>query len=74
MTSTICIWITAWILCGVPTYAISFAYWQGKYATLAKESYWDDLIFSACFALLGPVGLFVSFFSSGFAKYGFKFR
>lgn len=67
------IYIVGWIVCGVLTYGITFAYFQKKYPIIARESYREDMGIAVFYGLLGPIGLFVILVSSGFAKYGLKF-
>ena len=63
------------IMCGVLQAGINFAYFQGKYPTLAEEGYRSDLGFAYGLGLLfGPLALLVSVFMSGFAQYGVKFK
>jgi len=67
------VWIIVWVVSGVLVYAVAFAYWQCEFPCLAKENYAKDVLISLFFALFGPVCVVGVFFSTNFAKHGFKF-
>lgn len=46
-----------WLILAVLTYGIEFAYWQEKYPTLAEKYYWQDVTFSAVYAVAVPLSL-----------------
>ncbi len=63
-----------WFVCGFLAYGITYAYFQRKYSLIASMSRDSDkrhALFVACF---GPIGLFVSYFYSGFARYGLHWK
>ena len=66
--------ITIWVICGILAYGISFAHWQREYPTLAESSYREDMGFSILWIPLGPLGLIITYFLSGFAEHGLKFK
>ena len=66
--------IVIWIICGILTYGITFGYFQGGWPEISEKGYRQDMSFSVFFGLLGPIGLIISFFISGFAEYGLKFK
>ncbi len=74
MSDWIVLGVAAWIACGILTYGIAFGYFQRKFALIADETIMADRIFAAVFGLCGPVGLVTSYFLSGFAKHGLKYR
>lgn len=63
-----------WILCGIPTYGISLGYFQREFPTIAEKGYRGNCGFALLIAIFGPIGLIVSFLSSGFAKHGLMWR
>lgn len=65
--------ISFYLLCGILAYGILFAYQQVKYELKAKSYYDVDRWVSIMFGLLGPLGLLIVLFITGFAKYGVKF-
>lgn len=66
--------VLGWIGCGILTYSIAFAFFQGEFPLLSAEDYRLDMGGSILFGCFGPFGLFVLFFLSGFGKHGLKFR
>ena len=63
-----------WLICGILTYGITFAYMQEEYPLVAEIGYEADRNFAILLGICGPIGLLVSFFRSGFAKHGLKFK
>lgn len=49
-------WII-WVVCAIVAHGFNFAYWQGKFPMLAREHYWNDLIFSIIWCSFGIVAL-----------------
>lgn len=49
--------ISFWVVSGVLSYGMMFAYWQRAYPMLAEDFYWEDV--ASCFftSLLGPIAL-----------------
>jgi len=70
----ITLFMVIWTICGVLTYGITLAYFQRNYPEIAKEDYREDVGFSVLFGIVGPIGLFVSLWGSGFAKHGLMYR
>lgn len=73
--------IIVWIICGVISYGINFAYYQRKWPSIAQEGYREDMIFCAGISLLGPANLLGSivlfWHRNGFRHifmYGFKIK
>lgn len=63
--------ILFWLICAFISTGISVAFFQRKFSLIAKEWYRTDLAFSVLMGLFGgPAMLFVIFFMSEFAKYG----
>lgn len=65
-------WITlfcaSWVLCGVLTYGIVFAYFQRELPVLEWTSY--DRTMTLLMAALGPIGLLSAYMAMERAKYG----
>ncbi len=68
--------ILFWTVCGVFSYGISLAESQRSYwkMSIKNATYREDVGFSILFGLLGPIGLITSYFLSGFAQHGLKWR
>lgn len=66
--------ITSYGATGTMAYAITFAYFQREYPSLAERDYRKDKARGVAFAILGPVGLIVSYYASDFAEHGLKWR
>ena len=67
------IFIILWVMCGILHYGLWFAYFQGRYTTVAKEKYRLDMILGITTGLLGPIALFATLLC-GFYRYGFRLR
>jgi len=65
-----------WIVCGVLTYGVTFAYFWRKFPLLQDEpsELRRDRNFAILTACTGPIGLLTAIFCSDFARYGLKFR
>lgn len=62
---------TVWFVCAMISTSILLGHFQGRFKEIAKECYREDLSLAWLFGLaFGPVGLFISFFMSGFCQYG----
>ena len=69
----LCVFI--WITCGVLAYGIYVADSWHSFPSLHGEGEFRDISASAIiFGFLGPMGLFATFFSSGFARHGLLYR
>lgn len=66
--------VIAYVVCGLLAYGITFAYWQGEFPGQAAGQYREDMGIAMVFGMAGPGGLFISFFASGLAQHGLKFR
>ena len=66
------LFILFWIICSMLSYGFSFGYFQRKYPVLTDDDYWEDMLFSFPYGILGPTALFVIIFLKGY-KYGLKF-
>lgn len=66
--------ILVWIVCGIASYGITFAYHQAEFSSIAEEHYREDVAHSALFALFGPIALLVALGTTGFAKHGWRWR
>ena len=62
-----------WVVCGVLSYGLNFAFFQRKFPTLADEEYARDLRFAVITSFLGPVALFANLCACGI-KHGLKWR
>ncbi len=60
------------VICGFVAVGISVAYFRKEYPLL--DEYRKDLGHAIIFGIFGPVGLFVSFVLSGFARHGWTLR
>lgn len=54
--------IIGWIVCGVLSFGLSFAYFQRAYPMFAEAVYRTDWIESFVCGLFGPIGLLATFF------------
>lgn len=62
-----------WIISGILSYGIGFAYSQRHYPSVAKEEYKHDLIYALLVGLVfGPVGLVMELLLKQY-KHGLKF-
>jgi hypothetical protein len=67
--------ILFWLACSALTYAMNFADFQKSFPLIAEKYYRQDMAHSVAFGLiLGPIGLIVVFFTSGFAEHGLKWK
>lgn len=61
-----------WLVYGVLAAGFGFAYFQGKYP-VGRDDRAENLGFWLLVGLVfGPIALLVSFFGTGFGKYGWK--
>jgi len=63
----------AWIVCGILSYGITFAYFQREYPLIAKKCRTEDRIFAVFDAFFGPIGLITSWMIYR-RFHGFKWR
>ena len=64
-----------WIICGVASYGLMFAFFQRKYKSLAEEDYKKDRLEFFLLSLSGPINLIaVLYIIYNYGFYGFKFR
>ena len=70
----IIILLTIWIVCGIITYSIAFAWFQGELPTLSERYYREDMGCAILVGILGPVALILVFLVSGLAEHGFKWK
>ena len=67
-----------WLVCGVLAYGVTLGdyLWQTEKGGSSLDPEWkrNDLSFSVFIGLLGPLGLLVSFFLSGFAQHGLRWK
>ena len=69
------IYLVFHFICGVLSAGISFAWFQGKWPELAERYRQEDLGNAWLGGLLfGPISLGVEIFTSGFAKYGLRWK
>lgn len=71
---TIALIIAAWLACGIGGAGFCFAYFQGRYPTLAARDRREDLGNACLVAMFGPLGLVIAFCLSGFGEYGWRLR
>ncbi|ODS34392.1 MAG: hypothetical protein SCARUB_00523 [Candidatus Scalindua rubra] len=65
----------AYIACGMLAYGQLFGCMQNRYPESAEEEREFDQGLAFIFALLGPIGLFITYVVlTGRGKYGIKFR
>lgn len=78
MIAFLLIWFGIGLLYSPFTYAMSFGYWQKKYAILSTRDYREDvhisLIFAALGALAGPFEIIISIHMFKPGKYGMKWK
>ena len=65
--------IVFWLICSVLAYGITLGYFLGKFKNNSMEDKGIYVLIAILYALLGPVGVFLSYFMSGFAEHGLKF-
>ena len=63
-----------WLVCSILTYGITLAYFQREYYLISEQGYVGDVLFAIFLSLTGPFGLLVSYWLSGFARNGLKFK
>ncbi|MBS1257789.1 MAG: hypothetical protein MAG551_00836 [Candidatus Scalindua arabica] len=64
-----------YIACGMLAYGLSFGCMQNRFPESAEEAREFDQGLAFVFALLGPIGLFITYVVlTGRGKYGIKFR
>jgi hypothetical protein len=69
----IIMFVALWLVCGLYASAKSFAYFQGKYTLIAKESYYKDIKWCLGWGVgFGIIAFCVSLFMA--KGYGLKFR
>ena len=63
-----------WIVCGVPAYGLTLAYFHREFPQEANES--DAIVFSFAVLIgaLGPAGLIITFIKSSWGKHGLMWR
>ncbi len=67
--------VVLWVACGIGAAGLSFAYFQGKYPTIAATNRRADLGNALMMGLVfGPIALFAEFFLSGFGEHGWRLR
>lgn len=70
--------VILYVIQAVLIYGMTFGHFQGKWPSLASESYLDDRIVAVCMGLtaglLPLVGLILIFVLSEGAKYGIRFK
>ncbi len=65
--------VAIWVICGVFTYGLSFAYVQKEFSTIAERDYKKDKRYALYLGLLGIFSLIVVLFTNGI-KHGLKFK
>jgi len=70
------IWIIClfWVICGVISYGLDFAYFQRKYPSLAEQDYKRDIRMCIFFAIFGPINLIEIILMRNDYLYGLKFK
>lgn len=64
--------IVAWLICATISASCMLAFAQNKFCTIAEDSYREDLATAWGLSLMAaPISLVVTFFMTGFYKYGF---
>jgi len=67
-----------WVICSVINYSMLFAYTCGEFPTVAEDLYDENrsssILFGIILGTFGPVGIFVTYLVTTFAKHGFKFK
>lgn len=66
--------IAGWIGCGILAYGATFAYFQGRFASIAHLCRTGDRIFAIFIGILGPIGLLLATILGVFFRYGLKFK
>lgn len=77
MNMSLTILIISWIICGILSHGLGFAYWQRAYSILARDDYWLDWVSSVAISMFGPFALISNiifiFYTSERGYQGFKF-
>ena len=63
-----------WVACGFIQAGITIADFQRSFPRIAVETYRHDVGLAVLAGFLGTVGLFISFFTSGFCKHGWSLK
>ncbi len=78
MGAWLTIYVVSYITSAITIFGMEFADFQRRFPLLADEEYWDDVGTCAFLAMLGaiigPLGVLISFLLNGCAKYGLKYR
>ena len=64
--------VCVWLLFGILGAGWCFAYFQGRFYSIAQEEWREDMGLAILFSILGPVFAIMSFLLSGFGKYGWR--
>lgn len=65
--------ILIWIICGVISYGLNFAYYQKEWPNIAEEDYRLHKIMCLLFAIFGPIILIDTLIRKKY-KWGFMFK
>lgn len=72
---TVVLIVGGWIACGIACAGFNFAYFQGKWPTLAAAHYCEDLSLAIGLGLIfGPIGLVCELIHGGLGQYGWRLR
>ncbi len=63
-----------WAICGVVAYGLTLGYFQREFVILGEKTRPGNVVLAVLMCLIGPMGLAVAFFSSGFGHHGFRWR
>jgi hypothetical protein len=68
-----------WIVTGLLAHGITYRYYQSTYGESTISALREtieslDFEFSIAMLIFGPIGLFIAFFMSGFARKGVQWR
>lgn len=63
-----------WILCSLYSAGTTFAYYQGRWPTIAVQCRRADLNFALVMSLGGPLTALMTLFYCDFNKYGWRIR
>lgn len=74
MTALLLIFACFWIICGAFAYAITLAFFQRRFPTLAEEEYAVDVLRAISAGILGVAGLGAALFVSEGARDGLKWK
>ena len=67
-----------YLVCAVIVYGVLFADIEGSYPSKTQHEYHDSMstsiLFSLALGALGPIGILLAVLTTGFARFGIKYK